>query len=81
MYHREKLNFASNTLMAKSIKCSDIGVDCSWHAVAATEGELMVMIENHAKTHGYFEVPEEMLPKVKSAIRDEVVDSQATAIN
>lgn len=81
MYHREKLNFTSNISMAKSIKCSDIGVNCSWSTVAATEGELMVMIENHAKTHGYFEIPEEMLPKVKSAIRDEVIDSQATPIN
>lgn len=81
MYHREKLNFISNISMAKSIKCSDIRVDCNWCAAAATEGELMVMIENHAKTHGYFEIPEEMLLKVKSAIRDEVIDTQATAIN
>ncbi|MGI0046778.1 MAG: DUF1059 domain-containing protein [Nitrosotalea sp.] len=57
--------------MTKSIKCSDVGVDCDWRAAATTEGELMVMVENHAKAHGYFEVPDELLLKVKSAIRDE----------
>ncbi len=62
--------------MAKSIRCSDVGVDCDWYAMAKTEGELMVMIENHAKAHGYFEIPVELLLKVKSAIRDETIDSQ-----
>ena len=71
MYHKDKLYFMSVILMVKSIKCSDVGVDCDWRAAATTEGELMVMVENHAKAHGYFEVPDELLLKVKSAIRDE----------
>ena len=57
--------------MTKSIRCSDVGADCDWRAAAGTEGELMVMVENHAKAHGYFEIPEELLLKIKSAIRDE----------
>lgn len=74
MYHKDKLYFMSTISMAKSIKCSDVGVDCDWRAAATTEGELMVMVENHAKAHGYFEMPDELLLKVKSAIRDEVID-------
>ena len=57
--------------MAKSIRCSDVGVDCNWRAAASTEGELMVMVENHARAHGYFEIPDELLLRIKSAIRDE----------
>lgn len=57
--------------MAKSIRCSDVGVDCSWQAAASTEGELMVMVENHTRAHGYFEVPEDLLLRIKSAIRDD----------
>ncbi len=60
--------------MVKSISCSDVGIDCDWYAAAKTEGELMVMVENHAKVHGYFEIPNELLLKIKSAIRDEVVE-------
>ena len=56
--------------MIKSLRCSDIGVNCDWVAAAATEGELMVMVESHARAHGYFELPPELLLKVKSAIRD-----------
>lgn len=57
--------------MTKSIRCSDVGVNCDWRAAAATEGELMVMIESHAKAHGYFEILPELFLKVKSAIRDD----------
>ncbi len=62
--------------MIKSIRCSDVGTNCKWYAAAKTEGELMVMIENHAKAHGYFELPDELLLKVKAAIRDETIDCQ-----
>lgn len=60
--------------MAKSIRCSDVGVECDWRAAASTEGELMVMVENHAKVHGYFEIPEDLLLRIKSAIRDEIIE-------
>lgn len=57
--------------MAKSIKCSDVGVDCDWGASAATEEELMKKIVQHAKEHGFFEIPKDLLPKVKAAIKDQ----------
>lgn len=60
--------------MAKSFRCSDSGTECEWQAAADTEGELMVMVEDHAKMHGYFEIPEEFLLKIKSAIRDDAAD-------
>ena len=62
--------------MIKSIRCFDVGTNCEWRAAAKTEGEIMVMIENHARAHGYFELPDELLLKVKSAIRDETIDCQ-----
>lgn len=62
--------------MVKSIRCSDVGTTCSWRAVARTEGELMVMVENHVKSHGYFEIPDELLLKVRSVIREEPIECQ-----
>jgi len=56
--------------MTKSIKCSDVGVECDWRAAAPTEGELMVMVENHSKQHGYYEWPQELLVKIKSSIKE-----------
>ena len=55
--------------MTKSIKCSDVGVDCDWKASAATEEELMKKIVAHAKEHGFNEIPKELASKVKSAIK------------
>ncbi|MDE1725936.1 MAG: DUF1059 domain-containing protein [Thaumarchaeota archaeon] len=60
--------------MTKSIRCSDVGVDCEWRAAAKTEGELMVMVENHAKAHGYFEMPDDLLLRVRSAIREDTAN-------
>ncbi|MGI0082027.1 MAG: DUF1059 domain-containing protein [Nitrosopumilaceae archaeon] len=57
--------------MTKSIKCSDVGVDCDWGASAQTEEELMKKILEHAKEHGFTEIPKELLPKVKAAIKDQ----------
>lgn len=56
--------------MTKSIKCSDVGVDCDWGASAQTEEELFKKIEAHAKEHGFDEIPQELLSKVKAAIKD-----------
>lgn len=57
--------------MAKSIKCSDVGVDCDWGATAQTEEELMKKIAAHAKEHGFNEIPNELLAKVKANIKDQ----------
>ncbi len=56
--------------MAKSIKCSDVGIDCDWSASAENEEELMKKIAEHAKEHGYTEVPPELLVKVKENIKE-----------
>ena len=56
--------------MAKSIRCSDVGVDCDWSATAKTEEELLEKIKKHAVTHGYHDIPKELVAKVKSSIKD-----------
>ena len=55
--------------MGKSIKCSDVGVDCDWSASAETEEELMKKIQEHAKEHGFEEITPELAAKVQSAIK------------
>jgi len=58
--------------MAKSIKCSDAGVDCDWSATAETEEELLKKVHEHAKEeHGFTEMPQELLAKVKENIKDQ----------
>ena len=47
-----------------------MGVDCDWGASAQTEEGLFKKIEAHAKEHGFNEIPEELLSKVKAAIKD-----------
>lgn len=56
--------------MTKSIKCADTGVNCDWSATANTEEELMNKIKDHAKEHGFDDIPQELLSKVKSSIKD-----------
>lgn len=56
--------------MVKSIKCFDVGVDCDWGATAPTEEELMKRIAEHAKEHGFNEIPKELLAKVKANIKE-----------
>ena len=58
--------------MAKSIKCSDTGVECDWSATAETEDELLKKVQEHAKDeHGFTEIPQELLAKVKENIKDQ----------
>lgn len=57
--------------MAKTIKCSDVGVDCDWSAAANTEEELMKKIQAHAVEHGFNTIPAELLAKVKANIKDQ----------
>ena len=56
--------------MTKSIKCSDVGIDCDWTASAETQEELMVKIKAHAKEHGFDDVPPELADKIQGAIQD-----------
>jgi len=57
--------------MTKSIKCSDVGVDCDWTASAETQEELMEKIKVHAKEHGFDEITPELADKVQAAIKDQ----------
>lgn len=56
--------------MTKTIKCSDVGVDCDWSASANTEEELMKKGQVHAKEHGFNNIPPELLTKVKASIKE-----------
>lgn len=57
--------------MTKTIKCSDVGVDCDWAASAKTEEDLMKKIREHAKEHGFDKMPPEILSKVKASIKEQ----------
>ena len=58
--------------MAKSLKCTDVGMQCSWEGHAETEEELMVKLKEHASNvHQMKEIPPEVMQKVKAAIKDE----------
>jgi predicted small metal-binding protein len=58
--------------MAKIIRCRDVGMDCDFEARAETEEELLKKVAEHAGTsHEMTEIPEEVLTKVRAAIKDE----------
>ena len=57
--------------MAKSISCSDAGVDCGWSATGATEEEILEKATEHVKeSHKDMEINSEFAEKVKSLIKD-----------
>lgn len=58
--------------MTKVVKCRDVGFDCDGVVRAETEQEVLAKVAQHAKeAHGMTEVTEDVVAKVKSAIRDE----------
>ena len=57
--------------MAKSISCSDAGVDCGWSATGATEEEILEKTTEHVKeSHKDMTINSEFADKVKSLIKD-----------
>lgn len=60
--------------MTLSIKCADMGIDCSWTGSATNEQELLDMTEEHGKSvHGYTEeqvCDPEMQATLKSLIKE-----------
>ena len=57
--------------MTKSMSCADVGAtDCGWSATAETEEELMAKIQAHAKEHGHDQIPQELMAKIKGAIKE-----------
>ncbi|NIS61374.1 MAG: DUF1059 domain-containing protein [Proteobacteria bacterium] len=58
--------------MPKVLRCRDVGMDCDFVARGETEEEILKQAAEHADTdHGMKEIPEEVLAKVRAAIRDE----------
>ena len=58
--------------MAKVLRCKDIGMDCDFVARGETEEEILKQAAEHAgTTHDMKEIPEEVLDKVRAAIRNE----------
>jgi len=59
-------------LMAKVLRCSDVGFECEGVIRAETEEEVMQQAAEHAKTaHDVQELTDEIVQKVKAAIQDE----------
>ena len=58
--------------MAKVLRCRDVGMDCDFEARAETEEEILKEAAEHADAvHNMKEISEEVLAKVRAAIRDE----------
>lgn len=57
--------------MPKSFKCADVGMNCGFQTTANTSEQLMPKIAEHAKNaHGLSQIPQELLAKVKAAIKE-----------
>lgn len=57
--------------MAKRIRCSDVGRDCDYEALADSEEELLELVADHAqRSHGMEEIPPELEAKVRQAMQD-----------
>ena len=58
--------------MAKVLRCRDVGFDCDAVIRAETEEEISKKAAEHAQTaHNLKEITEEVVEKVRAAIRDE----------
>ena len=57
--------------MAKEIRCADLGFRCDTVARADSEEELLRIVAVHAQSdHGMDELTQDVVTKVRSAIRD-----------
>lgn len=58
--------------MAKVLRCSDVGFECDGVIRAETEEEVLKQAAEHAQTvHKLEKLTEEVVEKVRAAIRDE----------
>ncbi len=58
--------------MAKSVSCSDVGMDCDFVAKGKTEEEIISQCADHARVeHNMNEIPADVRDKVRAAIREE----------
>lgn len=57
--------------MAKKFACGDVVSGCAWSTTANDEKELFQKISEHAKdVHNMTEIPDEIIQKVKSNIKE-----------
>ncbi len=57
--------------MTKKFSCGDVVDGCAWAVTAKDETELFQKISEHAKdAHKMTAIPEEVIQKVKSKIKD-----------
>ena len=57
--------------MAKKFACGDVVDGCAWSVTARDENELFQKISEHAKNvHKMTAIPDEVIQKVKSKIKD-----------
>ena len=57
--------------MAKKFACGDVVTGCAWSTSAKDEKELFQKISAHAKkAHKMSKIPDEIIKKVKSKIKD-----------
>jgi len=55
----------------KELRCKDSGADCKFIARANTEEEILKLAAEHAKKdHNMAEVPQDMVVKMRSLIRE-----------
>lgn len=55
--------------MARELRCSDLGMSCSWSVKAQTDEEVLKKaVEHAAKAHDMKKMEEPLLSKVKQAI-------------
>ncbi len=58
--------------MAKVLRWRDVGMYCDFVARAETEEEILKKAAEHVQAvHGAKEIPEELVEKIRAAIRDE----------
>jgi predicted small metal-binding protein len=58
--------------MSKVLKCGELNPGCKFEARGSSEEEVLKQAAEHAKTaHNMKEIPPEVLPKYRSAIREE----------
>jgi len=58
--------------MAKVLRCRDVGFECDGVIRAETEEEVLKMAAEHAQSaHNLNELSDEVVEKVRAAIRDE----------
>lgn len=58
--------------MAKVMRCADVVPGCQYVARGKDEDEVLAQAAEHAKKdHGFESIPDDVLEKVKSSIRDE----------